>query len=304
MSIGSVRSEIRKALETPANEKPSVTKDEARAIIEAATTGTRGADRVSAGEAKLLAQLGGQSGFDGQASSVLTESARDELEGFYAKSNLPLGANAEKMRAAISGILGGADLSSPLEKAPSTRYLNRLELDSGRQAFIDSKKGTFYLEVNDGAQARWHGPLSLEAKPAGGRQADLDALRGQVAEATTDLWFMSESDYPFDFFLAEGAGATKPTAAQFLETLGQPADAPVEVRDFAEFFDDRTTPEEWWGDSEKADGAKYAQLRSALESNLTDLQVIRVGEIEIGVYLVGRNDHGDLVGVSTTSIET
>ncbi len=303
MSIPSVRSAIRKALEHSANEKPSITKEEARAIIEAAIAGTRGADRVSSGEARLLAQLAGESGFEGSAPSVLAEGAREELEAFYSKSNLPLGANAQKMRDTIAGLLEGAALPDPMEKAPSTRYLNSLEIDSGRRAFIDSKNGTFHLEVKDGEQVRWFGPLSLEAE-VDGRQAELDGLRASIAEATKDLWFMSESDYPFDFFLAEGAGATRPTGEQMLKLLGKDAGTPVEVRDFAEFFADHTTPEDWWGDCEEADAAKYSQLRAALEANLTDLQVIRVGEVEIGVYVIGRNAHGDLVGVSTTSIET
>ncbi|MGI5865078.1 MAG: nuclease A inhibitor family protein [Myxococcales bacterium] len=303
MSIPSVRTAIRKALEHSANGKPAVTRDEARAIIEAATTGTRGADRVSAGEAKLLAQLAGESGFDVSAPSVLDEGAREEREAFYARSNLPLGANAKRMRDSIAGLLEGAALPAPLEKAPSTRYLNSLEIDPGRRAFIDSKDGTFHLEVKDGEGVRWYGPLSLEAE-ADGRQAELDALRGQIAEATEDLWFISESDHPFDFFLAEGAGTAKPTMEQFLKTLGQEPGTPVELRDFAEFFADLSTPEDWWGDTEHEDAAKYSQLRAALETNLTDLQVIRVGEIEIGVYVVGRNAHGDLVGVSTVSVET
>ena len=50
--------------------------------------------------------------------------------------------------------------------------------------------------------------------------------------------------------------------------------------------------------------ARFRALRAVMEANLTDLTVIRVGEISIDVYFVGRSACGDLVGLETTSIET
>ncbi|MFN7134399.1 MAG: nuclease A inhibitor family protein, partial [Myxococcales bacterium] len=122
-------------------------------------------------------------------------------------------------------------------------------------------------------------------------------------EAAVDgLLFMSESDYPFDYVQFPGAG--KASAQDLAKLLGRPAGTPVEQRSMDDFFNPRTQPQSWWEPEQHVDAQKYRQLRQTLEGNLTDLRVVRVGEIEIGVYLVGRNRFGDLVGVRTTSIET
>jgi hypothetical protein len=100
------------------------------------------------------------------------------------------------------------------------------------------------------------------------------------------------------------AGEGAPTAANLSALLGVQAGTLVEQRSFAQTMDhlgEAYDP----GDPYIVEYAQtFRALREVMEANLTDLTVIRVGEISIDVYFVGRSSCGDLVGLKTTSIET
>ena len=52
------------------------------------------------------------------------------------------------------------------------------------------------------------------------------------------------------------------------------------------------------------EGERWVALRRAIERNLTDVRVFRVGERRVDVYVVGRTRGGEWVGLHTTSVET
>jgi len=127
-------------------------------------------------------------------------------------------------------------------------------------------------------------------------------LQGVLEQAADGMLFMSESDYPLTYVGWDGQGA--PTSDKLTALLGVAAGTLVEQRSFSETMDrlgeayDPTDPYivEY--------AARFRALREVMEANLTDLTVIRVGEISIDVYFVGTSACGDLVGLKTTSIET
>lgn len=55
---------------------------------------------------------------------------------------------------------------------------------------------------------------------------------------------------------------------------------------------------------ERVDALRHRHLRRVLEGNLTDTLVVRIGAVQIRVFLVGRTACGELAGVASTSIET
>ncbi len=69
-----------------------------------------------------------------------------------------------------------------------------------------------------------------------------------------------------------------------------------ETRTFDEFFE-RLVDDE-------VDGARYSALKSALWAELTDLVVVRLDEVEVQVFVVGRTACGEVAGVRTMSVET
>jgi GTPase len=75
----------------------------------------------------------------------------------------------------------------------------------------------------------------------------------------------------------------------------------VSVNDFFAI----STKEEDWHDQEERETVKRFQNRvSVLKQNLSQLQVFRVGSIDIDAYIVGVTDGGELAGVSTKLVET
>jgi hypothetical protein len=110
----------------------------------------------------------------------------------------------------------------------------------------------------------------------------------EIRKASDGLEYPSESDAPFDVvrWPAKDALAGHFGAARKVEEVGIDAF-------FAELF-------------ETDDGERYRQLHRALESNLKQLKIYRVGvgETKVDIYLLGRLRSGDWAGLHTTSVET
>jgi hypothetical protein len=121
-------------------------------------------------------------------------------------------------------------------------------------------------------------------------QDDLQEIR----KAIDGLEYPSESDAPFDLvrWPAQGAGAARD---QVVAHGG--ANRKVEEVTLDAFFAELIASE---------DGERYKRLRRALESQLKELKIFRVGvgEPKVDVYLVGRTRVGDWAGLHTTSVET
>jgi len=64
------------------------------------------------------------------------------------------------------------------------------------------------------------------------------------------------------------------------------------------------TQEEDWHEEEQETVQRFQNLVSVLKQNLSQLQVFRVGSIEIDVYIVGVTGGGGLAGLSTKLVET
>ncbi len=148
-------------------------------------------------------------------------------------------------------------------------------------------------------------------------------LQATLQPLTADLWMPSETDASFAFVSAKGIGSAPITDALIREKLGAQHDlllpqvmyvdasevslagrTQVEQYDGVQFLNriiDNADPND--PDSlERA--ARFATLRDALTSQLTDLKVIRFGRISISVFIVGRTADGALAGLLTGQVET
>ncbi|MBA2663999.1 MAG: nuclease A inhibitor family protein [Bradymonadaceae bacterium] len=120
-------------------------------------------------------------------------------------------------------------------------------------------------------------------------------------EPTDSLWFTSESDFLFDKEYFDGSAQASWEGVE--SALLQRAQ-PLEQLSFDAFFARLTTEQEWMEDEQLEDVRRYRELEAVLRSQLKDLRVYRVGEIEIHVYILGITDCGDVGGLHTVSIET
>ena len=112
----------------------------------------------------------------------------------------------------------------------------------------------------------------------------IEALR----RATAGVSMMSETDHPFEVVELSGEGDLTPERLH--ELTRSAADSSVMRQSGAEFFG--------------AAASSYPDLVRLLNEHLTETQVYRIGERNVGVAIVGRTPGGGLLGVSTRVVET
>ncbi|HEY9873839.1 MAG TPA: nuclease A inhibitor family protein [Candidatus Obscuribacterales bacterium] len=127
-------------------------------------------------------------------------------------------------------------------------------------------------------------------------------LIDQLKKACDGLLCMSESEYPFEVFLWEIKAPLTPE--KLLQQTNHPQNTPIEVVDIDKFFEVATTPQDWYGEEENSTMKKYQFLVEILKQNLSNLEVYRLCERKIDVYIVGQTNAGNLAGLSTKVVET
>jgi hypothetical protein len=125
-------------------------------------------------------------------------------------------------------------------------------------------------------------------------------LLAEIEKSTAGLTYISETDAPVKAVFVAGARSTdaihfisKGTAAEILE-----------ARQPREFFDRLTTEKDWFGSREREIAKRFSELEKLLNENLCNLTVLRVGRIQIDIYVVGLDADGNLVGIKTKAVET
>jgi Nuclease A inhibitor-like protein len=118
---------------------------------------------------------------------------------------------------------------------------------------------------------------------------DITELLVELQAAVADLYWISESDYPFE--VIDWSAGEISTAAIRLE-LGLDEEIPITTLTLAEFWEPVT------------DNDEFIEVRHFIARSLTNTQVFRVGEIEIDIYIIGHCVTGKRVGLKTKEIET
>lgn len=129
-----------------------------------------------------------------------------------------------------------------------------------------------------------------------------DSTADQLKQASEGLLFPSETDAPFEVINWQVQGELTPT--KLLQLTEHPPDAPVEMLAVDDFFAIATQEEDWHDEEERETVKGFQNLASVLKQNLSNIQVFRVGSIEIDAYIVGVTPSGDWMGLSTQLVET
>ncbi len=113
------------------------------------------------------------------------------------------------------------------------------------------------------------------------------------------LLFISESESLLEpFELPMGTSAQTPS--DFLSAQGLTSDQPVEQVTVPYFF--RNMVREDVAGAELAQG--FTALVQWLESNLQELTVYRLGNVQVQAYVVGKAENDQWLGLKTTLVET
>ncbi len=123
----------------------------------------------------------------------------------------------------------------------------------------------------------------------------------RLKQATTDLLWSSESDYPFEIVSWELGIELTPS-----DLFSNIYDTDLEIESIAliDLFEPVLTIEDWYEQAELDLVDRYTNLLDSINNNLFEVQVFRVGEVEIDIYIIGKTPTGDIVGLKTRSVET
>ena len=120
--------------------------------------------------------------------------------------------------------------------------------------------------------------------------------------AIADLLWLSESDYPWEYWELPGSYEALPTPTAFL-TLIEQEEQPLEVRQLEDYLRFVSTLREDMNDEERAIALRYQNLLQVLTSLYDTVVVYKVGTIEVKVFIVGITCNR-VSGIRTLSIET
>jgi hypothetical protein len=116
-------------------------------------------------------------------------------------------------------------------------------------------------------------------------------LRRRLEGAAAGLVYLSEGEAPFAY--------VEPTEAEL-----HPDGARVEEVSLDRFFAGHIEESDPNDPVAQAHVERFRALKQALRESLEDVRVLRVGEVEIRCFIVGRTASGDLAGLATTAWES
>lgn len=129
-----------------------------------------------------------------------------------------------------------------------------------------------------------------------------DSFADAVGKACKGLYYVSETDAEIlPFFGGKVTGGPRET---ILREIGLKNETTVEERAVADLFSRLTKIREWFTPVEHRNAKKFLEMQKLLEDNLEDLTVLRIGRIQIDIYVVGIDKARNLAGIKTKAVET
>lgn len=126
------------------------------------------------------------------------------------------------------------------------------------------------------------------------------SLIEQLQSAITGLIWQSETDAPFQVCSWSNPTGQILSPVLLLAKTNHDPDTPVKVVTLEEFC----APGLHLAGDSSNQPEKLQSLMTTITNNLSTIQVYRVGDIEIEIYIIGVDPEGNWVGVSTQSVET
>jgi Nuclease A inhibitor-like protein len=130
------------------------------------------------------------------------------------------------------------------------------------------------------------------------------SLKDEIISLSSDLMYPSESDEKIEYFQMEFSTEDKLSLANFRMYNGIRPEIEIEEMDFELFFKSLIKIEDWFGEDEKKWAEDSMNLKQLLTEKLKEIRILKVGKIEIDVYLFGKSEECKWEGLKTKLIET
>lgn len=127
-------------------------------------------------------------------------------------------------------------------------------------------------------------------------------LAAQLQQATEGLFWPSETDAGFEVVIWPDLDQI--TTESLRDRLHLDPETPILIQDFYRFFQPVTQEQAWHNAEERAERERYQALMEFLSENLNNIQVFRIGEVEIDIYILGQTPHNPVIGLYTQAVET
>jgi hypothetical protein len=138
-------------------------------------------------------------------------------------------------------------------------------------------------------------PLSAEAP---------EDLIAQITTAVAGLFWVSETDAPFEVLHWSDIAQDRLTAAEVLCRAQLPDETPVEVITLDDLLAPVTQSQPWHTQEDIDVVEQFQSLQTLLENVLTQIQVYRCGTVELDIYVVGHTQALGWLALRTTAVET
>jgi hypothetical protein len=123
----------------------------------------------------------------------------------------------------------------------------------------------------------------------------------RIKDASAGLYYLSESDYPFEA-LSFDAPANLEDTLQGLSSKG--AATLVKAVTLEQFFRNMTTLHPNSSHEQQHSAQRFQHLQQVLQEKLKDVAVYLLGEIDIDAFILGRTGEGSYAGLRTKVIKT
>ena len=126
------------------------------------------------------------------------------------------------------------------------------------------------------------------------------AFLEQLKTLSSDLYFLSESEFPFEVVYAGALPAGLDLPSFLLHQVRASSDTKIVIEDLPYFFRNHTNTSL----VEESTAQSFLELQEFLINSLQDVEVYRIGERRIEVYIIGKMETGEHLGLKTIVIET
>jgi hypothetical protein len=124
-------------------------------------------------------------------------------------------------------------------------------------------------------------------------------LLAALEDACRGLTYISETDSKVVPLLI-----AKENADSLAETLKKLGDRPVEEKRPEAFFERLTRDQEWHTEADRNKVRRFRKLEKLILENLDSVRLVKAGRIRVEIFIVGRDEAGNIAGIRTAAVET
>jgi hypothetical protein len=123
----------------------------------------------------------------------------------------------------------------------------------------------------------------------------------RIKDASAGLFYLSESDYPFEVVSLEAAINLEDALHILLEKRNE---SPIKIESLEQFLSNMTTHHSSASPEQQHTAHRFINLQQVLQEELQDVAVYLLGEVEIDAFILGRAGDRSYAGLRTKVIQT